>query len=160
MGDGRAEGSSAIGDRGQSQISLMPHADGTGSASLLDSIPSTLLKKQSSDVWVLALFLLTIGNTVTLDCILNSCCNLCVPVYIWVLGLKTLSVSAQIKYPCRFLCHESLWFFSYFFFLLSLSFFWASSSIRSSLVSSACCSQQYCAVKYTKAQPLVEDGRM
>ena len=75
-------------------------------------------------------------------------------------SLQTLSVPAQIKYPCRFLCHESLWFFSYFFFLSSLSFFWASSSIRSSLVSSACCSQQYCAVKYTKAQPLVEDGRM
>ena len=56
VGDGRAEGSSTIGDGGQSQISLMPHADGTGSASLLDSIPSTLLKKQSSDVQVLALF--------------------------------------------------------------------------------------------------------
>ena len=108
MGDGRAEGASAIGDGGQSQISLMPHADGTGSASLLNSIPSTLLKKQSSDVWVLALFFLTIDNTVTLDCILNSCCNLYVRVYIWVLGLITLTVPAQIKYPCRFLCHESL----------------------------------------------------
>ena len=59
VGDGRAEGSSAIGDRGQAAVSLMPHADGTGSASLLDSIPSTLLKKQSrqsSDVWAVALF--------------------------------------------------------------------------------------------------------
>ena len=56
MGDGRAEGSSAIGDGGQAAISLMADVDGTGSGSLLDSIPSTLLKKQSSDVWVVALF--------------------------------------------------------------------------------------------------------
>jgi len=31
--------------------------DGTGSGSLLDSIRSTLFKKQSSDIWVLAFFL-------------------------------------------------------------------------------------------------------
>ena len=35
--DGRTEGSSAIGDRGQAAISLMPDTDGTGSGSLLDS---------------------------------------------------------------------------------------------------------------------------
>ena len=52
MGDGRAEGSSAIGDGGQAVVSLMPHADGTGSGSLLDSILSTLLKKSSGDVWI------------------------------------------------------------------------------------------------------------
>ena len=45
MGDGRAEGLSAIGDEGQAAISLMPDVDGTGSGSLLDSILSTLLKK-------------------------------------------------------------------------------------------------------------------
>ena len=45
MGDGRAEGLSAIGDGGQAAISLMPYVDGTGSGSLLDSILSTLLKK-------------------------------------------------------------------------------------------------------------------
>ena len=45
MGDGRAKGSSAIGDRGQAAISLTSDFDGTGSGSLLDS---TLLKKQSS----------------------------------------------------------------------------------------------------------------
>ena len=45
MGDGRAEGSSAIGDGGQAAISLMPDVDGTGSGFLLDSILSTLLKK-------------------------------------------------------------------------------------------------------------------
>ena len=44
-GDGRAEGSSAIGDVGQAAISLMPDVDGSGSGSLLDSIISTLLKK-------------------------------------------------------------------------------------------------------------------
>ena len=45
MGDGRAEGSSAIGEREQAVISFMPVTDGTGSGSLLDSILSTLLKK-------------------------------------------------------------------------------------------------------------------
>ena len=49
MGDGRAEGLSAIGDGGQASISLMPDTDGTGSGSSLDSIPSTLLTKRSSD---------------------------------------------------------------------------------------------------------------
>ena len=44
MGDGRAEGSSAIGDRVQAAMSLMPDVDGTGSGSLLDSILPTLLK--------------------------------------------------------------------------------------------------------------------
>ena len=46
------EGSLAIGDRGQTATSLMPDVDATGSGSLLDSIISTLLKEQSSDVWV------------------------------------------------------------------------------------------------------------
>ena len=45
MGDGRAEGSSAVGDGVQAAISLMPDVDDTGSGSLLDSILSTLLKK-------------------------------------------------------------------------------------------------------------------
>ena len=36
MGDGRAEGSSATGDRGQAETSLMPDVDGTGSGSLLE----------------------------------------------------------------------------------------------------------------------------
>ena len=37
MGDGRAEGSSATGDRGQAAALLMPDTDGTGSCSLLES---------------------------------------------------------------------------------------------------------------------------
>ena len=42
MGDGRA----AIGDSGQAAVSLTPDVDGTGSGgSLLDSVPSTLLRK-------------------------------------------------------------------------------------------------------------------
>ena len=45
MGDGRAEGSSAIGDGRQAAASLMADVDGTGSGSLLDSILSTLLKQ-------------------------------------------------------------------------------------------------------------------
>ena len=36
MGDGRAEGSSAIGDGGQAAISFMPDVDGTGSGYLLE----------------------------------------------------------------------------------------------------------------------------
>ena len=51
-GDGRSEGSSATGDRGQAATSFTPDTDGTGSGSLLDSSLSTLLKKWSSDVWV------------------------------------------------------------------------------------------------------------
>ena len=37
MGDGRAEGSSAIGDRASCKFLLMPDFDGTGSLSLLES---------------------------------------------------------------------------------------------------------------------------
>ena len=37
MGDGRAEGSSAIGDRGPAAVSLTSDIDGTGSGSLLES---------------------------------------------------------------------------------------------------------------------------
>jgi len=37
VGDCRAEGSSATGDRGQAAILLMPDFDGTGSRSLLES---------------------------------------------------------------------------------------------------------------------------
>ena len=59
MGDGRAEGLSAIGDGGQVAISLMPDIDGIGSGSLLASILSTLLKKRTSDVWIVALFFLS-----------------------------------------------------------------------------------------------------
>ena len=45
VGDGRAEGLSAIGDGRQAAISLTPHVDGTGSGSLLDSVLSSSLKK-------------------------------------------------------------------------------------------------------------------
>ena len=52
MGNGRAEGSPAIGNGGQAAVSLR----GTGYNSLLHLILSTLLEKPSSDVWVVALF--------------------------------------------------------------------------------------------------------
>ena len=64
---GRAEGLSAIGDRRQTAASLTTDVDGSGSGSLLDSILPPLFKKQSSDVWVLALFFLIIADEVTLD---------------------------------------------------------------------------------------------
>ena len=50
VGDGRAEGSSAIGDGGQVPFSLTSDIDSTVSSSLLDSILCTLLKNQSSDI--------------------------------------------------------------------------------------------------------------
>ena len=49
-GNGRAEGSSAMGDGGRTAISFTPEVDGTGSCSLLDSILSALLEKQSSEI--------------------------------------------------------------------------------------------------------------
>ena len=45
MGDGRAEGSPAVGDGGQALVSFTPNVDGTGSGSLLGSILFTLLEK-------------------------------------------------------------------------------------------------------------------
>ena len=47
-----------IGSRRWRASSSITHTavNGTGADSLLDSILSTLLKKQSSDVWVVALF--------------------------------------------------------------------------------------------------------
>ena len=45
MGDGRVEGSSAIGDGGKADTSLTLALDGTCSGSLMDSVLSTLLKK-------------------------------------------------------------------------------------------------------------------
>ena len=45
MGDGRAEGWSAIGDGGQNAFSSMPDVDATGSHSSLDSLLSTLFDK-------------------------------------------------------------------------------------------------------------------
>ena len=45
MGDGRAEGSSAIGDGGQAAISLTPDFASMGSGSLLNSNLSTLLEQ-------------------------------------------------------------------------------------------------------------------
>ena len=56
VGNGRAEGLAAIGDRGQATNSPTPDVDGTDSGSLLDSILSTPVKKRSSDVWFVALF--------------------------------------------------------------------------------------------------------
>jgi len=74
VGDGRAEGSSAIGDRGQATNSPTPDVDGTDSGSLLDSILSTPMKKRSGGVWfaALSLFFLLIDDTAVLDCILNG----------------------------------------------------------------------------------------
>ena len=46
---------SLSGDIGQAETSLMPDIDGTGSSFLLDSILSTVLKKLSSDVWVVTI---------------------------------------------------------------------------------------------------------
>ena len=78
-GDCSVEGPSAIGERGHAAMSLMPDADGTVSGSLLVSILSSFLIKMIP--WHLGSSSspLLIDDTIALDCILNSCCNLCVP---------------------------------------------------------------------------------
>ena len=45
VGDGTAARFSAIRDRGEAAVSLMPDTDGVGSVSLPHSISSTLLRK-------------------------------------------------------------------------------------------------------------------
>ena len=147
MGDGRAEGSSAIGDGEQAAISLTPDFNGTGSGSLLDSVLSILLKKRCSDVWVVAIFLI-IDDTVALDCILNGCCNLCVPFYVWVLCLKTNSAASNKENPLAISCVVNLFGSSVTSSSCLSSFFlWASNSIRSSLVSSMFTSFKVCNLK-------------
>ena len=49
MADGRGEGSSATGDRGQAATSLLPDIDGTGSGSLLK--PDTYLHLSKFTTW-------------------------------------------------------------------------------------------------------------
>ena len=41
---------------GQAAVLLMPDADGTGSASFLNSILPTFFKNRASNVWVVAFF--------------------------------------------------------------------------------------------------------
>ena len=95
VGDGKAEGSPAIGDEGQAAVSLTPDVDGAGSGPLLDSILLPLLKNWSSDIWIVA-FSLAIDDMVALNYTLNSCCKLHGPFYIQVLFLKN-EQSSQIK---------------------------------------------------------------
>ena len=78
IGDGSAEGLSAIGSAGQATVSFTPDAEGTGSGFLLDLLLSTLLNKQSRDGLVVPLFLV-LDDMVALGCIQNGCYNL------WVL---------------------------------------------------------------------------
>ena len=56
---------------GEMQFHSYLCADGTGSDSLVDSVLSAFLKKQSSDVWSSS-FCLLIDDTVALDCILKG----------------------------------------------------------------------------------------
>ena len=68
MGDGRAEGSSVIGDGGQVAFSLTSDIDCTVSSSLLDSILCALLINQSTDIEV-----------VVFCSVAQSCLTLCYP---------------------------------------------------------------------------------
>ena len=83
---------------------LMTDTDWTGS--LLDSVLSTLLKKWSSGVWGVALFFSHHR------CILNSCCNLCVPFCLLSgsYASKTNSVSSHKENPLAisYLLEENL----------------------------------------------------
>ena len=47
-----------MGEWGQAAVLLMPDADGTGSASFLNSILSTFFKNRASNIWVVAFFFL------------------------------------------------------------------------------------------------------
>ena len=148
VGDGRPEGSLAIWDGVQVAVSLMPDVNGTVSRSLLNSILSTLLNKILQWCFGSSFIFLVIDDRVALYCILNGCCNLCVPYCIQVLWLKTNSAPQIKKIPCHFLHHESLSSsVSSSSLCLSSSFLWASKSIRSSLVSSLCCTAK---VLYSK----------
>ena len=49
-------------------------------------------------------FSLIIDDTIALDCILNSCCNHCVPFQVQVLRLKTNSASSNTENPLAISC--------------------------------------------------------
>ena len=95
IGDGRAEGSSAIDGRQvqfHSHLTLMAQVlflAGFNSIFPLDKTIQLCLRSGS--------LLLIIDDTVALDCTWNGCCNLCVP--FWALGLmpQKWTVPPQIK---------------------------------------------------------------
>ena len=85
---GRAEGLSAIVDRAGCSFTHTWHRWHRfwfWFVALFNSV--YFLEKWFHDVCVVAFFLV-IDDIVALDCILNDCCNLCNPFYIWVLCLK------------------------------------------------------------------------
>ena len=131
MGDGRATG-----DGGQAAISLMPDVDGTGSGSLMDSVLSTLLKKQSSNVWLAALFSFRQrchGSTgLQSEWLLQPLCT------VLRLGPVTNRASSNKENPLAFSCVVKLFSSAVTSSSSCLppSFLWASISSRSSLVSS------------------------
>ena len=89
MGEGRAEGLSAIGERGHAAMSLMPDADGTVSGSLLVSILSAILESDPGMSASSAVsFPLITDGMVALNYTLNSFCSLHVPFSIQVLCLN------------------------------------------------------------------------
>ena len=133
----------------------MPDINGTGSGSLLDSIPSTLLKRWSGDVWVVAFFFLLIDDSVALDCTLNACgtsmhhstSGSCV----WV-----LTVPPQVKKPpCPSLHWEPLWFFSDVFLLLSLLVPSLALQFYQAFTSKLLGMHSHGTIKCRKAQPLI-----
>ena len=114
MGDGRAEGTSAIGGERQAAVSLMPDVDITGSGSLLDSILSTLLKKQSSDVWIvlIALFFLFISvpaTTPLLLCLLPDILGLKLKYYPTVLYIVLYRKEHKSATTCRGCLHMTVY---------------------------------------------------
>ena len=82
---------------------------------------STLLKKRSSDIWVVAL----LDNTAALDCILDGCYDLRAPFYVQILCLKKLKVPLQIKktpllFPGLWISSVPLWVLPLVSLILSL----------------------------------------
>ena len=89
MGEGRAEGLSATGDRGQAAILFTPDVASPGSYSLLVSILSAILESDPGMSASSAVsFPLITDGMVALNYTLNSFCSLHVPFSIQVLCLN------------------------------------------------------------------------
>ena len=139
MGGGRAGGGwwrwRIVSSRRRRAISLRPDVD-TGSDSLLDSVLSTFLEEQSSDVRIAALLFRVIDGVAALGCLLNDWRQPSCAVQLSGPVLQKRTVPPQIK---KVTCFWACWA-------------WGRDTIR--LYSVQCCTE-----KDTKPQVLVEAAR-
>ena len=107
VGDDRAEGLLATWDGAHRHSHLTLMARVSDSCWIQFHLPSW--KKQSSDVWGVALFFFCITDDMAaLDCFLNGCCNLRVPFYIQVLWLKNEQCSSNKENVLAIACIMNL----------------------------------------------------